>query len=94
VVAQDSFPDRKGVALQPGLPSAVATSEGEADLVFTVGAPADGRYQLWTYAATDERGTAQMKQAKTKFESLFLRIQVGERRSTRRWCLSRGAIPS
>ena len=84
VVAQDSFPDQKGVALKSGLTSAVDLPEREADLVFTIGAPADGRYNLLTYAATDERGTAQMKQAKTKFESLFLRIQVGDRRSTRR----------
>jgi heparin/heparan-sulfate lyase len=84
VVAQDSFRGKQGVALKSGTPSAVDTRGAEPDLVFTVSVPAAGRYSLTTHAATDAAGTAQMRQAKSKFESLFLRLQISDTRPTRR----------
>lgn len=84
IVRQESFPGKKGVALKSGVAASVDTPGAAADLVFTVQVPQAGRYSLTTQAATDEAGAAQMRRAKTKFESLFLRIQVGTQRPTRR----------
>jgi heparin/heparan-sulfate lyase len=84
IVTQESFRGRQGVALKAGQPSAVDAADREPDLVFTVTAPAAGRYSLSTYAATDALGAELMRKAKTKFESLFLRLQISAQRSTRR----------
>lgn len=56
----------------------------EPDLVFKVKAPKAGRYTLRTMAATDDEGAALMKKAKLKYESLFMRVQVGDQRPTKR----------
>lgn len=54
------------------------------DLVFKVKAPKSGRYRMSTMAVTDEEGDALMKKAKLKTESLFMRVQVGDERPTKR----------
>ncbi|MCX6950892.1 MAG: hypothetical protein NTV51_01705 [Verrucomicrobia bacterium] len=84
VVAQDTFRGKQGVALKAGQASAVDEPEREPDLVFTVTVKTAGRYVLSSYAATDELGAEQMRRAKSKFESMFLRLQVGGQRATRR----------
>lgn len=56
----------------------------EPDLVFKVKASKAGRYKITTMAATDEEGAALMKKAKLKHESLFMRVQVGNQRPTKR----------
>jgi heparin/heparan-sulfate lyase len=84
IVAQESFRGQKGVALKRGVASGVDDAEAEPDLVFTVRAPRAGRYALTTYAATDALGSEQMRKAKSKFESLYARLQIDGRQSTRR----------
>lgn len=84
VVAQASFRGQQGVALKSGVASAVDAAEEAPDLVFSVQAPQAGRYSFTTTAATDAVGAELMRKAKTKFESLYLRIQVGEQQPTRR----------
>lgn len=84
IVAQDSFSGKQGVALKQGVQSALEEARVEPDVTFTVRAPQAGRYSLTTYAATDALGTEQMRKAKSKFDSLYARIQVGEARPTRR----------
>src|SRR5690606_22642740 len=56
----------------------------EPDLVFEVEVPVAGRYTMRTYAVTDEEGAALMKKATTKFESMFMRIQIDDQRPTKR----------
>ena len=84
IVAQESFPGKKGVALKSGVAATVDTLGATPDLVFSVRAPRAGRYSFTTHAATDAGGAEQMRKAKSKFESLFLRIQIGSQRPTRR----------
>lgn len=84
VVAQASFRGQRGVSLRAGVASATAATGGEPDLVFTVTVPRAGRYSLSTHAATDAAGAEQMRQARSKFESLFARFQIGAERPTRR----------
>ncbi len=84
IVAQDSFRGRQGVALRAGVTAATDAPGGEPDLVFTVTAPRPGRYSLSTHAATDAAGAELMRKARSKFESLFARFQIGSERSTRR----------
>lgn len=58
--------------------------EDKPDLVFKIKAPKAGRYKMNTMAVTDEEGEALMKKASLKTESLFMRVQIGDQRSTKR----------
>lgn len=84
VMVQESFPSKKGVALKPEVTAAAETTGAEPDLIFDLRVPKAGRYNFNTYAATDAAGTEQMRKAKSKFESLFLWIQIGNHTPTRR----------
>lgn len=84
VVSHDPFSGKKGVALKAGAASVAEATNAAADLVFDVRVPQAGRYSLSTYAAVDEAGAARMRAARSKFESLFAKIQVGAQRPTRR----------
>ena len=86
VVAQPSFAGKRGVALRAGVAPLVEAeaAAAAADLVFRVEPPRAGRYTFTTVAAVDAAGAEAMRQAKTKFESLYLRLQLGDRRPTRR----------
>lgn len=77
-VDQHSFKSGKGVSLKPGLASAVESTTAGPDLVFSVRAPQAGRYVLRTHAAVDAAGRVLMAKAKTKQESLFLKIGVDQ----------------
>src|SRR5690606_30322262 len=56
----------------------------EPDLVVDVRVPQPGRYLIHTHAVTDEEGAKAMQAARSKFESLFIRIQIDDRRPTKR----------
>ena len=84
IVRQESFRGQKGAALKSGVAALVDTLDRDADLVFKIKAPQAGRYSLSTYAATDAAGAEQMRRARSKFESLYLRIQIDDQRPTRR----------
>ncbi len=84
IVVQESFRGKKGVALKPGLEASLEDARTEPDLVFTVRAPQAGRYSLSTVAAADAVGADQMRRARSKFESLYARIQIDGQRPTRR----------
>ena len=91
VVAQGSFASEKGVALKAGLATNAGSPGAEPDLVFKVRAARAGRYVIRTHAATDASGREAMRAARSKFDSLFLTIAVGDGRPTRRvvfvpWC--------
>ncbi|MDE2998380.1 MAG: hypothetical protein OXU79_04795 [Gemmatimonadota bacterium] len=84
IVAQSGFSGEKGVSLKAGVDTNVDSPDASPDLVFRVRASRSGRYVIRTHAATDASGREAMRKAGSKFDSLFLRIAVGDARPTRR----------
>lgn len=84
IVEQASFKSGKGVSLKPDQTATVDVPDAAPDVVFRVHAPKAGRYVVSTHAATDAIGRELMHKAKSKHESLFLKIAVGDARPTRR----------
>lgn len=83
IVAQQSFRGEKGVGLKSGQTASDA-AQADPDLVFSFQAPAAGRYGITTYAAAADVAVEQMRQARSKFDSLYAQIQVEGQRPTRR----------
>jgi heparin/heparan-sulfate lyase len=83
IVADERLSNKKGITLKSGTNSAINGERAAPDLVFNIKVP-DGRYVMSTYAETDTEGAKLMEKAKTKFESLYLKIQVGNRKPTKR----------
>jgi len=77
VVDQSTFKSGKGVSLKPDVTANVDSPDVEPDLTLKIKAPEAGRYVFVSNAAVDDAGRAQMKKAKTKQESLFIKIAVG-----------------
>ena len=84
VVAQSGFSGEKGVSLKAGVAANVESSGVGPDLVFRVRASRAGRYVIRTHAATDARGSETMRKARSKFDSMYLKIAVGDARPTKR----------
>lgn len=73
----------KGVALKGSALTAVDGERAQPDISFDLNLP-EGRYVITTQAVTDSEGAAVMKKATSKFESLFMRIQINDNRPTKR----------
>lgn len=84
IVNDERLSNKKGMVLKEGIQSAVEGERAEPDLVFEVNVEEAGRYVMTTFAVTDKEGAEVMKHAKSKFESLFIRIQIGDSRPTKR----------
>ncbi|GAA4443215.1 heparinase II/III family protein [Ravibacter arvi] len=84
IVTDERLGEGKGVSLKSGIQPAIDSGRVDADVVFDVKLPAPGRYLMHTFAVTDEEGAEMMKKAKTKFESLYIKIQIDENRPTKR----------
>ena len=84
IVEDARLSSKKGVTLKPGVAQAIDGERAEPDLIFNVKVPKTGRYVMRTYAVTDAEGTEIMKKATTKFESLYIKIQIDGKRSTKR----------
>ena len=84
VVAQDTFPSKKGVSLKTGAATNVGSPQAAPDLVFQAAPPQAGRYWIHTHAATDARGAEAMRRAASKKASLRLLIAVGDGRPVSR----------
>jgi len=84
IVTDDRLSNKKGMTLKAGIPEAINGERSEPDIVFTIKSSNAGLYEIRTYAVTDEEGASLMKKAKGKYESLFMRIQIDERRPTNR----------
>ena len=84
IVEDNRFTNNKGVTLKPGVASSTDRERADADLVFNVKVPKAGRYVMITYAVTDTEGAELMKKATSKFESLYIKIQIDNRRPTKR----------
>ncbi len=84
IVDDTRLTSKKGVSLKSGIAAATDGERAEADLVFTVKAPKKGRYVMTTFALTDAEGTQLMRKATSKFESLYIKIQIDGQRPTKR----------
>jgi len=83
IVNDSRLISKKGMTLKPGVAAALEGERADADLVFDLNLPA-GRYVMTTFAITDSAGALQMKKATSKFESLYIKIQIDDRRPTKR----------
>src|SRR5690606_36155399 len=83
-VADERLTNKEGVTLKSGIEQAIEGERDEPDLIFRVKAPDAGRYVMHSYAVTDEEGAALMKKASSKYESMYMRIQIDEQRATKR----------
>ena len=84
IVEDIRLPSKKGIALKPGIAAAIDGERAEADLVFNVKVPRAGRFVMTTFALTDTEGDPIMKKATSKFESLYIKIQLDDKRPTKR----------
>ena len=84
IVGDDRLENKKGITLKQGVPAALDGERAEPDLIFDVQVQEAGRYVMSTNAFTDPEGEVLMKNAKTKFESLYIKIQIDDSRPTKR----------
>lgn len=84
IVEDSRLKNGKGVSLKQGISAAINGERSEPDLVFNVKVPNAGRYVMNTYALTDAEGAELMKNATSKFESLYIKIQIDNKRPTKR----------
>ena len=84
MVADKRLSNNKGMVLKPGVPAAIDSGRTKPDIIFNVRAPKAGRYVMHTYAVTNAEGAELMKKAKTKYESLYIKIQIDNQRPTKR----------
>ncbi|NMA45456.1 MAG: discoidin domain-containing protein [Lentisphaerae bacterium] len=82
------IPDTKsgqGVTLAPGVEEKNELDhEAPPDLTFTIQAERPDRFSLRTSADVDEYGRELMRNARSKHQSMFLKLQIDEQRPTRR----------
>lgn len=83
VAADNRLSNEKGVTLLKDAEEAIDGEREEADLTFALDLP-EGRYQLSTYAFTDSLGAEMMKAATSKYESLYMRLQIDNERPAKR----------
>lgn len=84
IIEDDRLESKKGITLKQGIAAALDGERTEPDLVFNVQVQEAGRYVMSTNAFTDAEGEVLMKKAKTKFESLYIKIQIDDSRPTKR----------
>lgn len=84
IVEDTRLSSKKGVALKAGVAAAINGERAEPDLVFNVRVPKKGRYVMTTYALADAEGTTLMRKATSKYESLYIKIQIDSQRPTKR----------
>ncbi len=73
-----------GITLKENADAGVATDRQEPDATFLVKAPTKGIYLIRTFAVVDDHGNKLMEEAKGKYDSLFMKLQVDETRPTKR----------
>lgn len=84
VVSDKRLEGNQGVTLKPDAKAALDGQRSKADLTFDLKAPAAGLYVMSTYAVVDDEGAKLMKEARGKYDSLFMTIQIDDRRPTKR----------
>lgn len=83
IVDDDRMSGKRGVSLKDGSLEAIDGERDDADLIFHLDLP-EGRYLLSTYAVTNSEGAELMKKTTSKYESLYARMQVDDKRPTKR----------
>ncbi len=83
IIEDDRMSGGKGVTLKNDTISAINREKDDSDLFFEITLP-QGRYILSTYAFTDGKGAELMKKATSKFESLYMKIQIDDEHPTQR----------
>ncbi|MGI6356157.1 MAG: discoidin domain-containing protein [Lentisphaerae bacterium] len=77
--------NRQGVTLAPGVEEKNSLDqESPPDLTFVIQAERPGRFLLSSRADVDEHGLKLMRKARSKHQSLFLKLQIDDQRPTRR----------
>ncbi|RRN77718.1 hypothetical protein EIM50_18195, partial [Pseudoxanthomonas sp. SGD-10] len=84
IISDDRMTTKKGASLKNGVVAAVDEERAEADIVFNFKTIRAGKFEMRTLARTNEEGAKLMKSAKSKFESLFIKIQIDDNRPTKR----------
>ncbi len=84
IVDDSRLKSGRGITLKAGVVAALNGERNEPDLIYHIKVPHAGRYVMNTYALTDEEGAGLIKNARTKFESLFIKIQIDDKRPTKR----------
>jgi heparin/heparan-sulfate lyase len=84
IVADKRLSNNRGMVLKEGVSAAIDEERPEPDIVFNVRVPEAGRYVMSTFAVTNAEGAELMKKAKSKFESLYIKIQIDNQRLTKR----------
>ncbi|MVZ65695.1 hypothetical protein GQF61_07480 [Sphingobacterium sp. DK4209] len=84
VIADERLTSKTGITLKPNITASINAERAESDVHFTIKTPTSGYYTIYSYAVTDAEGAQLMKKAKTKFESMYMRIQFGNKRGTKR----------
>ncbi len=84
IIAHDAMSGGKGVALRAGVAATEDARPAPTDLAFGIPAAVTGRFVLVTYATVDEAAAARMRAARSKHDSIYATIRVGDRRPTRR----------
>ncbi len=84
IVEDSRLTKGKGTSLKTGVSAALDNQRQEADLVFNIRSATPGRYVMRTLARKNKEGEKLLKNAKTKYESLFIKIQIDDNRPTKR----------
>ncbi|WP_298646139.1 hypothetical protein [uncultured Proteiniphilum sp.] len=83
IIEDSRMSGNKGVSLRKKAKTAIDGEREEADITFNLSLP-EGSYVISTYAVTDDEGAILMKKATSKYESLYVRIQINSNRPTKR----------
>ena len=94
IVADERLAGNQGIALKPSAEASVDGDSGQPDVTFRFKAPEAGTYVIHTYAVVDEEGAALMEKAAGKYDSLSMKLQIDDRRPTRRVVYVPGNRPS
>ncbi len=84
LVDDERLSEVPGISLKPGIEAAVENDSRPADVTFSITAPQNGIYLLRTYAVVDDEGEKLMDEAKGKYDSLFMKLQIDDQRPTKR----------
>ncbi|WP_207399373.1 hypothetical protein [Bremerella alba] len=84
IVDDEGLNGLQGITLKPGIEAAVNNDSRQPDITFQVSAPQEGTYVIRTFSVVDDEGHQLMEEAKGKYDSLFLKLQIDQTRPTKR----------
>lgn len=86
IIPDERLKTGKGCALKAGVETKAddLSLTSDPDLSWEITAPEAGLYVLVSQAVTDDYGADLMKKARSKYQSLFMKIQIDDGRPTRR----------